>query len=1382
MSDTKLLKLTVGAFAPNQLDIKVENLGKALDASLLIEFTLSRYLVDKRIREAADDAPKMAKPRNMASLSGVVTGAQGFSVWAKGTSTDSALIVALLNSYDQKTGEKLRTPVKFDAGAAFTLRIPLDTAAPSGRVEIDYGYRYEGTPREDGKLELIPSGASQWKPDVTLTVKHESPTMINPGTEVRLSWHIKDGVSATLRGPLPGGNSEYTLSSDPESDFQMSDGSIEILVMGPATYLLQAEVRGPDNKTNEQVVRMLSLDTYTPVKYANVSVRPSRVLRHGLVEVDWAAWGVDAVTIYVSGTASRRIQLTEQNLTRTFQGTGVMRVIAAKSEEMSLEFEIGERRQTLPNPAKVTVVSWESQGNSKVTGRPIGLAVAAPKMAILTTDGLWLGDVGEDDLPEVKIPRFSKAATDTPKAWLAVAALDGGFLALRQTNNDALQLVSYKSDGKQDGLPLDLPVDLRAMARRVGTVFDLVAFGNRVYVVVEVIAQGGSVRRAYSVRLKPLDEWRAEPLLEPLARYRLLTFDDALYAVNRGSGRMFRFEQTKDGKLEEPRKAARAFEGGRSMIQQGLLIPVGRVLAVLNPSSVPSLGALSAFGILNWLPYTNLLTTKSGDETPQDLVYNPQQDHWIRCGRGLDAKNGALAAFREGSSPRLWVLQPEGEIHTLAVASEHLFAKDYVRIFPAKPLPSDLNARGTFTVKNETGMNLVPMNETCRLAGLADFISAGPAKVARMPNQFQQGATEALEFSYNKEDPLPITLRFLIKGNPPTSPESVLEMTFSGEGLSSVTSVFKRLAVDAQGTVSIAELPGTRVQHPTGAAITLPRHKIFDESFKLVIYNASTVPNLSQKIPPQPPVSIAGQQDVKVAYNTPDFSIGAEGSGELRVNVDFSRPPGIETSSGNVGQRSLIRINPDQAIGLDIRTARMLKPGDPPLNVDYRGGKTQVSATNSPVFVLQIGSTVKKDLNGICIGDGVANSKGDIYLPVVDPKVDSRTRRGAEIWKVDPKTFAITRSNTFYFFGAGIHGLPNSIGISNKLNKLFVMFDYNVLHELSLDKLELPMDLQQRTRTREFNHYKVVTSVISTEERIYMLGTRMSGEMRQGLGFGGPTVNNHYWLLGAGVHSDGPDICLDSVPGTRRENRNADDPAWVTPSVISPIAVSVDERRAAICIYGGVLVIDTRAEWKEGVKTHRVEVVSLESVGREEAILFNKGRLEEDRQPSPPVFPPRDDPPPPAGPTPYLFCIHSQPNDQGISVSRVNIKTLDNLRDKRTVSLAPGEGPYELITKKGGTESSGTLSKYRRAVSMVMGPNEKSFFVSHGRTIRQIDAESLSVLRSVTVELPCRLINVTQGPENTWLVYALGSTGTSDGTTVQDLKTHLYRIALLRSE
>jgi hypothetical protein len=277
------------------------------------------YLVEKRINDAAQAAPTNQKPLGVASLAGVVSGAEGWSVWARRETSDSSLVILLINDLDQKTGDDLATPIKLAAGAEFTIRIPLNPEANRASLDLLYSYQHgtkEDDPRIDGKIELKPAEATEWTPVVTLTTDQQSPTMIPGGELVKIFWHIEDGVSATLRGPLPGGNSELTLPK-PKADFKI-DGSLQIRVVSSMTYVLQAQVKCPKDQSILQVVRMLTLDTSNK-KYGYVAARTAKVLPYGLIEVDWAAWGVKQVELSV-GHTTRVIKLTQQTLGRFFEG------------------------------------------------------------------------------------------------------------------------------------------------------------------------------------------------------------------------------------------------------------------------------------------------------------------------------------------------------------------------------------------------------------------------------------------------------------------------------------------------------------------------------------------------------------------------------------------------------------------------------------------------------------------------------------------------------------------------------------------------------------------------------------------------------------------------------------------------------------------------------------------------------------------------------------------------------------------------------------------------------------------------------------------------------------------------------------------------------
>jgi hypothetical protein len=217
-------------------------------------------------------------------LDGVVTGPQGWAIWARRESADSTLVIVLINDQDQKTGADLDSPIKFAAGAESIIRIPLNPESKRDNLELLYSYTH-GDPlgRIDGTLELKSVQVSDDEVDVTLSSDQDNPTMVKAGELAKIFWHIKNGVSATLRGPLPGDNSQLALSSASDSNFKIADGSVSVRVVGLMNYLLQAEVKRPNGGPNLQVVKMLMLDTANK-KHIYLAPRQARCFRMALLK------------------------------------------------------------------------------------------------------------------------------------------------------------------------------------------------------------------------------------------------------------------------------------------------------------------------------------------------------------------------------------------------------------------------------------------------------------------------------------------------------------------------------------------------------------------------------------------------------------------------------------------------------------------------------------------------------------------------------------------------------------------------------------------------------------------------------------------------------------------------------------------------------------------------------------------------------------------------------------------------------------------------------------------------------------------------------------------------------------------------------------------
>jgi hypothetical protein len=264
MSESNLLEFTAQVAAPGQLETQIRNITAAPLGfePLLIEIKLPVEWVDERIGSAARNARISDSPPNMVRLGGVIGIAAGWSVWAFNDPNDHLAAIRLFNNIDQHTGSKVSALAKLDTGAALSLRVPLRSQTSLTQITIPYSYQSGGPrrPRVDGFLEVTPPGAGNWTPRVSLITDQPNPMMIPFTTKVKISWKISDAVSAVLRGPLSGGHSELRLSSDRTSHFWIEEGWIEVRAVGPVTYVLDAEVKGPSGPPNVQVIRTVSLD------------------------------------------------------------------------------------------------------------------------------------------------------------------------------------------------------------------------------------------------------------------------------------------------------------------------------------------------------------------------------------------------------------------------------------------------------------------------------------------------------------------------------------------------------------------------------------------------------------------------------------------------------------------------------------------------------------------------------------------------------------------------------------------------------------------------------------------------------------------------------------------------------------------------------------------------------------------------------------------------------------------------------------------------------------------------------------------------------------------------------------------------------------------
>ncbi len=1157
MADNATLSFTVAGVTPTQLDILVKNTGaEPLSKALMIELKIPIYLVSKQIKDAVERADKKNQNQRTTaskeSLANVVTAATGWSTWAATERTESLAVVRLYNDLSQ-TGTKVE-PASFAAGTEFKLTIPLSSLDKPVQVEIPYSYRYPNEGRSgiqtDGKLKMTSSGSTT-KSKVTLTTTHPSPTAIQPGTKLLIEWEVENGISATLYGPLPNGISQMQFSSDEAATNKIRKGSIELYAVGAATYVLQAVVPGATPKSDEMVVRTLQLAVKSADNYSYLGVRPPKVMPHGTLEVDWAVWGIEKTWLSVGNDYEIELNLTEQDINQAYQGSGIWRVVAPQAPgtvSALLELQVEKKRQH-SKTVEFIVAAWQHDTVS-FSGKPVGLAVKAPKLALLTTEALLLAEVGFSDSGPLDLD-FKRVAIENAKAQLAIAATDTGFVVLQQTNKDGLQLVRYLDDGTRDGLPVDLPDTVQQLVRSPHKTFDL-TFRKRIFVAAESQGENG-YRRVFSLPNTAKPQIQREPLLESLHGYRLLVFDSALFAVSQGTGRMFRFQQDDNGKLGQPREAARAVKNGTSMIHRGLMIPVGRVLVVLCPSSIPLVDTMDVTGMLMYL-----FLKRPKAKIAQDLVYNPQQDQWIPCGRGLEVQQTSVAAFRCSASKRLYVVDPDGKAHSLAGAVEHLFVPQFIDGLSSQDLPPYFGTR-KYTIKNDTGIHFEQMKEVYRKAGFDDFSAHGMAEVIEAPREFINRNTETFEFRCNEATPGAMTLRYLAYVPEGVAHDYMLEIHFSTDH-SSIMSVIKRLAIDEQGMISVAEIPGTMVKHDPSKPIVLPPASSLTKAAKLKVISLSGY--LFAVRHPLEPINGEFSNEnqlrnpIEIDYKTPLFTVFVTDAGELRFDVDFTLPKGIEISPRSTRQTKQIRIDPEKAGKFNIDSISFKEPDEYECAIRYRE---------------------KKNLEALYIGDGVASEDGkSIYLPIANPENPSRP----QVWQIDTGTLVTIASVGFQ--GKDIFSVPNSIALLK--DRLVAMLE---------EKNVAILDHSLQIKYIETLSNVTAVPVMAGFRRENALGFLCLNEPRPG--------KYNYFYSRKHVSQDrlidDGNYPLDSLPSAGPQNRPPGIPAWLSDSNCAPMVVKLDATMAAICIKGGLLTIDTRREFEPNV-------IRIESAGGPEAIMY----------------------------------------------------------------------------------------------------------------------------------------------------------------------------------
>jgi len=210
-------------------------------------------------------------------------------------------------------------------------------------------------------------------------------------------------------------------------------------------------------------------------------------------------------------------------------------------------------------------------------------------------------------------------------------------------------------------------------------------------------------------------------------------------------------------------------------------------------------------------------------------------------------------------------------------------------------------------------------------------------------------------------------------------------------------------------------------------------------------------------------------------------------------------------------------------------------------------------------------------------------------------------------------------------------------------------------------------------------------------------------------------------------------------------------PAWVSQSTIPLMDVNLGA--VALCVEGGLLLID--------VRTKRLMAMKIEGVVRQEAVLID------------PV-------------SNVVFFAHSNAGNNELSVSRIN----PGVPTERMETMKLPFPLTHVVTDL--NPPTGVKLEYHRprAVSMVM--TERELFVSHATKISVLDKKRLTVLRTVSLDTPCRLIQARRGvlpatptpeghvgPRECNLVWAIRSIYIGNGVELKNQKYKLFKLAIV---
>ena len=641
-----------------------------------IEFDLPASVLSEALQKAIKlDLQDEGEPRVPSLISLEQTHGR-WTIIAQETGNDGAVSLFLTNALDADGGSIDEDKRGILSEEPLIVAIPLNPPAKTA-LRLHLLFRYATAfarlnifnPTSEATLDvwLLPSGDEEpsVKPVVSLKIDRESPTALEMGREVKMSWVVKHGISGKLLGPLPTGTSVITL--DDASDFPLSQGHLMVRALGVQTYLLEAIVKGGEGKPNIKVVRTLMLDVFSAKDLSIVKPIPRSVLPFGRVAAHWAAWGVRAAEIRVKDR-SGRVVIEDNGHIQEGQGTFNFR--AGKSEDLPIRLilTLSNGHLSENNDATVTVMNWQPAMDALSRDAPlVGFVYAgnrdSGRLLLCKKDRLLAADVGGVDSDVNYEPDFRSFAEKYPMQTLAATSVGDRFYLLGLAKNDgAVAVLQFDLQGNR----AEAFTYLTALSNSEKSHFQIIPMGTRM-LVTETREPGRPEKNIAAVvdtdHSGESMDWGEELALRHFTDWQLVGLDDRVYAFHPEKGQLVCFAK---GEFED---------------LGGILAPP---MVATPPPDSPDQYDLSK-GVLVAVDPVLVLLGVGVSSHPQDLVYNPQTDAWTPCGHGL-ALDRSLFAFRNNPrSPRMWAVVGE-KIMTLMVGHINVFSRDYVAGNPVREL------------------------------------------------------------------------------------------------------------------------------------------------------------------------------------------------------------------------------------------------------------------------------------------------------------------------------------------------------------------------------------------------------------------------------------------------------------------------------------------------------------------------------------------------------------------------------------------------------------------------------------------------------------------------------------------------------------------------